>query len=75
LFFASNAIYPVRVMPGWLQIVAHINLLSYDVDGLRALMVQGGVSVEGLGLDFVVMLAVSTVMILIGSQLYPRIVQ
>ncbi len=75
LFFASNAIYPIKVMPGWLQVVAHINPLSYDVDGLRALMVQGGASVDGLGLDFAVMLAVSTVLVLIGGQLYPRIVQ
>jgi ABC-2 type transport system permease protein len=75
LFFASNAIYPVKVMPGWLQVVAHLNPLSYDVDGLRTLMVQGGKSVEGLGLDFAVMFVVSTALILIGGKLYPRIVQ
>ena len=42
LFFASNAIYPTDLMPPWLRIVAHVNPLSYVVDGLRALMLVGG---------------------------------
>jgi ABC-2 type transport system permease protein len=35
LFFASNAIYPVAMMPTWLQIAAHVNPLTYEVDALR----------------------------------------
>ena len=35
LFFASNALYPVSLMPGWLQVVAHVNPLSYQVEALR----------------------------------------
>ena len=38
LFFASNAIYPTSMMPGWLQVVSHLNPLTYQVDGLRALL-------------------------------------
>ncbi|HEX2350775.1 MAG TPA: ABC transporter permease, partial [Ktedonobacterales bacterium] len=34
LFFASNAIYPIDIMPGWLQVVARLNPLSYQVDAL-----------------------------------------
>ena len=41
LFFASNAIYPIAIMPGWLQVVANVNPLRYMVDGLRALMLPG----------------------------------
>jgi len=40
LFFASNAIYPISIMPGWLQFVATINPLSYMVDGLRAVLIK-----------------------------------
>lgn len=29
LFFASNALYPVSVMPGWLRVLSKINPLSY----------------------------------------------
>ena len=37
LFFASNAIYPVSIMPAWLQVVANVNPLSYMVNGLRCI--------------------------------------
>ncbi|MEV0947693.1 ABC transporter permease [Rhodococcus sp. NPDC049939] len=39
LFFASNALYPVDVMPGWLQVVSHMNPLSYEVSALRGLLI------------------------------------
>jgi len=32
LFFASNAIYPTAIMPGWLKVIAHLNPLTYVVD-------------------------------------------
>ena len=75
LFFASNAIYPVAIMPGWLQVIARSNPLSYQVDALRTMMLAGGTSTDGLGLDFLVMFVVMVVLILIGAQLYPRVAQ
>ncbi|MEV5748064.1 ABC transporter permease [Actinoallomurus sp. NPDC052308] len=39
LFFGSNALYPVDLMPGWLQAISHINPLSYEVDALRNLLI------------------------------------
>jgi ABC-2 type transport system permease protein len=39
LFFASNALYPTAIMPGWLQAFSRVNPLSYEVDGLRGLLV------------------------------------
>jgi ABC-2 type transport system permease protein len=39
LFFASNALYPVAVMPGWLRGLSRVNPLSYEVDALRGLLV------------------------------------
>jgi ABC-2 type transport system permease protein len=75
LFFASNAIYPIAIMPAWLQAIALINPLTYLVDALRTMMIQGGESVFGLGLDFGVLIAITTAFILLGSRLYPKIVQ
>jgi ABC-2 type transport system permease protein len=75
LFFASNAIYPIAIMPGWLQVVARINPLSYEVDALRTLMVTGGTSVNGLGLDFGVMGGVTALLIALGAKLYANIIQ
>jgi ABC-2 type transport system permease protein len=74
LFFASNAIYPIVIMPTWLQVISHLNPLSYEVDALRALMLAGGTSSFGLGLDFIVLLVATTSMVLIGARLYPRVV-
>ena len=39
LSFASNALYPVRLMPGWVQAISRVNPLSYEVDALRGLLV------------------------------------
>ena len=52
LFFASNAIYPLVMMPSWLKVVAWCNPLTYEVDAMRALMLDGGVSEFGLATDF-----------------------
>lgn len=74
LFFASNALYPVSVMPGWLKVVSHLNPLSYEVDGLRALMLAEGVSSNGLWLDFAVLVPATLLLVFIAGRLYPRIV-
>ncbi|MGA3245140.1 MAG: ABC transporter permease [Bacteroidota bacterium] len=75
LFFASNAIYPVAIMPGWLRVVAHVNPLTYEVDALRTLMLSSGTSEFGLPLDFVVLFAITGVLVLIGGALYPTVVR
>ena len=74
LFFASNAIYPIDLMPNWLQVISRINPLSYEVDALRALMLQDGVSSFGLPLDYAVLLVSTAVLVIIGAYLYPRVV-
>jgi ABC-2 type transport system permease protein len=74
LFFASNAIYPVSIMPPWLQVIAQSNPLSYEVAALRSMMLPGG-STAGLGLDFLVVFAVTVALILIGALFYPRVAQ
>ena len=74
LFFASNAIYPIELMPGWLRVISRINPLSYEVDALRALMLQDAVSAFGLTTDYAVLLAVTAVLVVVGAYLYPRII-
>jgi len=73
LFFASNAIYPIEMMPGWLRVVARGNPLTYLVDALRALMVKGGQSAFGLGADVAVQLATLVVLVVIAGRLYPSV--
>ncbi len=73
LFFASNAMYPIAIMPDWLKVVAHVNPLTYEVDAMRALMIQGGVTSYGIGADFAVLLLVLAVLTTISARLYPNL--
>jgi ABC-2 type transport system permease protein len=73
LFFASNAIYPIDLMPGWLQTIARLNPLTYLVDALRGTMVAGGEAAHGLGTDFGVMLLVFVAFTAVAARLYPEL--
>jgi ABC-2 type transport system permease protein len=73
LFFASNAIYPVAIMPLWLRTIASVNPLTYEVDALRSMMVVGGASEHGVGLDFGVLFVAVGLLAFIGGRLYPRV--
>lgn len=72
IFFTSNALYPLDLMPRWMQVAARLNPLTYEVDALRALMLRDGVSVFGLGLDFSVLTVVFAVLVAIAARLYGR---
>ncbi|MFI5179362.1 MAG: ABC transporter permease [Vicinamibacterales bacterium] len=74
LFFASNAIYPLAIMPPWLHAVARANPLSYEVDALRALMIVGGTSNFGLPTDYAVLTATATLLVVVAAYVYPRVV-
>lgn len=74
LFFASNAIYPISIMPDWLQFISRINPLTYEVDALRALMLAGQSSGIGLVTDYVVLFISLVVLVAIATKLYPRVI-
>jgi ABC-2 type transport system permease protein len=70
LFFSSSALYPVSVMPGWLQAITRFNPLSYEVDALRGLLI--GIPTN-LGLDFGVLVGVTVAGIIAAATLLPRL--
>ena len=72
LFFASNAIYPVSIMPAWLQVVANVNPVSYMVNGLRALMLSG--NFNGVGFDILVLAVTALGMSILSAWMYPKVV-
>jgi ABC-2 type transport system permease protein len=72
LFFASNAIYPISIMPRWLQIVANVNPLSYMVDGLRAFLVTGDLS--KVPLDIGILVLATLFISFISAYMYPKVV-
>jgi len=72
VFFASNAIYPLSLMPAWLRAVSQANPLTYEVDALRSMMLTGGVSEYGVALDFGVLACVALLLTAIAARLYGR---
>ncbi|HYM40780.1 MAG TPA: ABC transporter permease [Thermoplasmata archaeon] len=74
LFFASSAIYPINIIPTWLQPVASVNPLTYMVDACRILMVTPGIGNYSLGMDFGVLIGFNVVLILLGGRAYRRLV-
>ena len=72
LFFASNALYPIEIMPTWLQVVSHVNPLTYLVDALRGLLIG---TPAHLLLDFAVLLGATAVGIWVSGALLGRLVR
>ncbi|WP_069770241.1 ABC transporter permease [Streptomyces sp. LUP30] len=70
LFFGSNALYPVAVMPGWLQAVSKANPLSYEVDALRGLLLG---TPAHLALDFGVLAVAAALGVTAASSLLGRL--
>jgi ABC-2 type transport system permease protein len=75
LFFASNAIYPISIMPPWLQAIAVGNPMTYMVDAARALMLPGYAGLYGLPVDFAVLVGFVVVLVLIGGRCYEGLVR
>jgi len=72
LFFASNALYPISVMPAWLQVLSRANPLSYEVDALRGLMIG---TPANLWLDFGVLIISAIIGIWGASAVLERLVR
>jgi ABC-2 type transport system permease protein len=72
LFFASNALYPVALMPPWVRAVSKVNPLTYEVNALRGVLlgVHTNVLMDLGVLVLAVVLAVAT-----ASAILPRLVR
>lgn len=71
LFFASSALYPLAILPAGLRVLARVNPLTYEVQGLREMMVGVG-SYGELWLDFTVVIAFFALMVAAATRAYPR---
>ena len=71
LFFASSALYPLSIMPRWLQILARVNPLTYEVHGMRQLLL--GISSGGtLWIDYAFVMLFFAATATIAARTYPR---
>jgi ABC-2 type transport system permease protein len=73
LFFASNALYPMQIMPRVLQDFSAFNPLSYVVDAVRGLLITGDLS--GLPLDLAAIAIFDAVLFVLASISFRRIIE
>lgn len=68
LFFGSNALYPVDLIPGWIRWLAYVNPLSYQVDALRGLLLgtSANLPLDLAVLGLVAVLGIGTASALLG---------
>jgi ABC-2 type transport system permease protein len=55
LLFASNALFPIKLMPSWLQTIASLNPISYASDAVRLSIFHStkGLDISALTSDFI----------------------
>lgn len=73
LFFASNAIYPIEVMPTPLRIVSSANPLTYIVSCLRDSLVYA--DYVGAMMEFIKVLVFAILAIIIASMNFKKIIE
>jgi ABC-2 type transport system permease protein len=74
LVFASNALFPVKIMPVWLQYVVKANPVSYAIDGARQLLL-GSTGLYSIGVDFAVIGAFTVVIASVGIVMSWKLLQ
>ena len=65
LLFASNVLFPVKLMPSWLQTVAKVNPITYATDAIRQLLIYE-TNFSQLTFDLIYLTAFTTVLVITG---------
>ena len=68
LMFASNALFPIKQMPEWLQTIANFNPISYAGDAVRAFILHSsaGFDAAKVALDFQFLIGFALIFSLVG---------
>jgi ABC-2 type transport system permease protein len=69
MMFASNAMFPSKLMPDWLQPVVQVNPLSYANDAVRQLLIFDTVDYTKLAMDFAYVGVFAVIVAVIGIVL------
>ena len=73
LFFASNALYPVQIMPQILKDFSAFNPLSYVVDAVRGLLITGDLT--NLPIDLAAIAIFDVILFILASVSFRRIIE
>ncbi len=72
LFFGSNALYPVDVMPDWVRWLSTVNPLTYEVNALRSLLIG---TPSNMFVDLGVLVVAAVAGVVTASALLRRLVR
>ncbi len=70
IFFLSGALFPMESMPRAVEAISSINPLTYGVDGLRGVLING--AHYTLINNFTILIVIATIMMIIGAYLFSR---
>lgn len=73
MFLASNALYPVEIMPQILRDFSTINPMSYVVDAVRGLLITGDLT--NLPIDLIAIAIFDVVLFALASVSFKRIIE
>lgn len=71
IFFLSGALFPLKGVPKFLEVIARLDPLTYGVDALRDILISQ--SLYGLGWDLTILSVLTLVILAVGSFLFERI--
>ncbi len=72
MFFLSGAMYPVRLLPDILKILARLNPFTYGIDALKHAVFGGGIFDFSAVTDIGVLIATSIVFVVIAGTMFER---
>jgi ABC-2 type transport system permease protein len=70
LLFMSSAFVPLDAMPAWMEIVARVNPLTYAIEAIRTLVIDGWES--RVASSLVVLTLAAGICLAIGTQQFRR---
>ena len=71
LLFMSNAFVPLKAMPGWMEVTARLNPLTYAISSMRTLVLDGWDA--SLASQFGVLAIVASCFLAIGTIEFRRL--
>ncbi len=72
MFFLSGALFPVMNLPWWLKWAFYVNPLTYSVDALRSVMINGWHSILPLEYNILIIVVFDVVTVVIGTYAFGK---
>ena len=70
LFFLSGAMFPLQNLPAFVRFLAHLDPLTYGIDGLRGVLI--GTSSHSIGLNLIALVVSSLLMVFLGTYFFEK---